>query len=83
MGENIINSRTISTKLNRIFSWLVMYQGMMTFVLMLKERGMGLLANTKGSRFPRCRGRPCLRLQVWNLQPRTHCSGFFPQFRLF
>lgn len=42
MGENIINSRTISTKLNRIFSCLVIYQGMMTFVLMLKEPGPGL-----------------------------------------
>jgi len=42
MGENITNSRTISTKLNRIFSWLLMYQGMMTFVLMTKEPGPGL-----------------------------------------
>lgn len=42
MGENIINSRTISTKLNRIFSELVMYQGIMTFVLMTKEPEMGL-----------------------------------------
>lgn len=42
MRENIINSRTISTKLNRIFSELVMYQGIMTFVLMTKEAEMGL-----------------------------------------
>lgn len=42
MGENIINSRTISTKLNRIFSWLLIYQGMLTFVMVLKEPAPGL-----------------------------------------
>lgn len=55
MGKNVINSRSISTKLNRRFSRLVMYQGMMTFVLMLKKPGIGLLTNSQGSPSPGCR----------------------------
>lgn len=38
-----------------------MYQGMMTFVLMPKEPGTGLLANTKGSCLPLWCGHPWLQ----------------------
>lgn len=82
MGENIINSRTISAKLNCIFSWLVMYQGMMTFVLMAKELGIGLcflqIQEACGVATPACRLQgPCLEAHT-HRRHTQRAFFFFP-----
>lgn len=80
MGKNVINSRSISTKLNCRFSWLVMYQGTMTFVLMLKKPGTGLLTNSQGSHFPPCCAHPWLQEWKHTLQTRARFGLSPPLF---